>query len=701
MNKNKMKVLSVCLCTALIAGGAGAAYAAAGGNASDSDAVRTEESADYAGNENDGEGTVKDETVYVMADADGSVNKIIVSDWIKNEIKADSVTDSSALQNIENIKGNETYSVNGENMKVWDTEGKDIYYQGDIEKELPVALSVSYKLDGKPVSKDELAGKSGRVTIRFDYDNRQYEMKKINGRTEKIYVPFVMLTGITLDNQVFSNVQVSNGKLINDGDRTAVAGLAFPGLADNLKLGSYGNDIPSYVEITADAKDFKLGMTVTVASNELFSEVDTAQIGSGKGLSESLEKLDDAMGQLLDGSSALYDGMSVLLDKSAELAEGINQLAEGAQAIKDGAGSVDEGTARLKSGLEELSTGLDTITANNDKLNGGAKQVFETLLQTATAQLKAAGVAVPALTPENYEKTLNKVIASLDKNAVYNKALEQVSAAVNEKRPMITQMVTETVRSQVEKKTAEAVKESVAKEVQEAIDGGILDASVKDAVIAEKLQSDEIKTVMSEKVKESMASAEVKKMIEDNVNIQIQKAVSENMASTEVQSKLNAASEGAKSVISLKASLDSYNSFYLGLMAYTDSVSTAAAGAAKLNSGASDLKNGTAQLKNGAAALYDGIFQLKEGVPALIDGVSQLKDGSMQLSDGMQRFNEEGIGRMTKALDVDLGSLAARVKATADVSADYRNFSGINSGMDGKVRFIYRTDEIEKEKAAE
>lgn len=148
-------------------------------------------------------------------------------------------------------------------MTVWDAQGNDIYYQGNIQKELPVGLSVRYYLDGKSVSPEELKGKSGKVTIRFDYENRQYETVQINGVNQRIYVPFAMLTGMILDNDTFQNVQITNGKLVNDGDRTVVVGLAFPGLQENLNLSRDDLSIPDSVEITADVTNFSLGMTVT------------------------------------------------------------------------------------------------------------------------------------------------------------------------------------------------------------------------------------------------------------------------------------------------------------------------------------------------------------------------------------------------------------------------------------------------------
>ena len=232
------KVVALILCAAIMLGGSIGlvAYAVDSGNKTENEKNNTLNSATGASNEKDDK-IIKDETVYVLAGADGKVEKIIVSDWIKNALNSSSVSDKSELSDIENVKGDETYTVNGDNMKVWDAKGNDIYYRGNIQKELPVGITVSYKLDGKTVSASELAGKSGKVTIRFDYRNNQYRTVEIDGKEEKIYVPFVMLTGILLDNDVFYNVEVSNGKLVSDGDRSFAVGFALPGMQSNL-----GND---------------------------------------------------------------------------------------------------------------------------------------------------------------------------------------------------------------------------------------------------------------------------------------------------------------------------------------------------------------------------------------------------------------------------------------------------------------------------
>lgn len=542
-----------------------------------------------------------------------------------------------------------------------------------------------------------------------------------------------MLTGMILDNDTFRNVTVTNGKLVNDGDRTVVVGLAFPGLQENLNLSRDQLSIPSSVEITADVTDFSLGMTVTLACNDLFSQMGDVDLGS-LDAAGSLNKLTDAMDQLLNGSSALYDGLTTLLDKSGELAAGVEELAQGAAAIKAGADSLDEGAAELKAGLADLSEGLNKLSANSAALNGGAEQVFNSLLETATAQIRAKGLTVPDLTIENYAEELNKLIKSLDETTVYENALTQVTAAVEKQRPLIKEKVTAAVRQEVETKVTAAVKTEAAtaaqaqvaenvirtatrmtkKDYDAAVAAGQIPQATQDAVnaaiqaqlsdpdvqkqinaaVEAQMASETVKNTIKAQTDAQMKTEKVQTTISQNVELQVKKAIAENMASDEVQKQLQAASEGSKTLIALKASLDDYNAFYLGLLDYTAGVDEAAEGSDELYAGAGDLKDGTAELRAGAAKLYAGVLQLKDGTPALVSGVTQLKDGAMQLSEGLQQLNKEGIQKLTKLLQDDLGDLTARVQATIDVSRDYRSFSGISDDASGQVKFIYRTDEI-------
>lgn len=767
----------------------------------------------------------KDETVYILANADGSTGKIIVSDWLKNASSVASLRDLTSLSDLENVKGDESFTQNQDEI-TWNAQGKDIYYQGTTTKELPVCVKVTYLLDGQAIKPAELKGKSGHVTIRYTYENHQSEKVEIGGKQEEIYVPFTMLTGLLLDGDIFQNVEVTGGRLVNDGDRYVVVGLAFPGLQQNLNVDADKFDIPDSLEIEADVTNFSLGTSVTVATNELFSKLDVEKYDSLEDLQNATSKLTDAMEQLLDGSGQLSDGLKTLLEKSGDLASGVDQLATGTQDLHDGAKALDDGAAELATGAAKLNSGLDTITSNNDSLNDGARQVFETLLGTARTQLVAAGLQVPEMTIDNYGTVLDGVIASLDENAVYATALQTVTNAVNDKRDYIQEQVTAAVqtqvengvtaavrtqveekvtaavqsqveekvtaavRSQVEEKVTSAVSAEVTSKVTEAIrqnvfaqvvlaatnmdtdayntavEAGMIPEENQQAILAavdakmasdeigsmitakteeqmasdevnaliaqnteaqmasediktviaaktgEQMATDEVKTIIAQNAEAQMTTDEVKAIIATNVNAkmaedsirqlvaqnteaQVQKAITDNMAGDEVQGKLAAASEGAKSVINLKASLDSYNTFYHGIQSYTAGVSQAASGAGQLASGAQRLKDGSSKLYAGTEQLNTGMQTLKDSIPALIDGIQKLHDGSTELKDGLQKFDDEGIQKLVDAVDGDLEGLSERIKATANVSKHYKNYSGIEDGTNGQVKFIYRISGIE------
>lgn len=411
MKKSVTKLTALGLSVVLALGGIGGAVYANANENTENPAAAAEKLS--AGLPEAAPAAFRDETVYVLSGPDGKVEKVIVSDWLKNPDGLEQLRDEAALKNVENVKGDETFSTSG-SARIWDAKGGDVYTQGGTDRELPVEMSVSYTLDGRPIQPGQLAGRSGRVTIRFDYANRQYEEVEIGGRTEKIYVPFAVLTAAVLDNDCFHNVSVTNGRLYNDGGRTAVIGLALPGLEENLALDGKDIDIPGYVEITADVEDFKLETTFTAVLNDPFQELDAGRLDGAEGLSASLDGLSDAMAQLIDGSSRLYDGLGELLEKSEALGEAVNRLSDGADALESGGAELQSGAAQLKEGAADLQAGLEQLDAGSGQLTAGAKQVFDGLLASAGQQLAAAGAKVPELTAENYAQVLDGVIASMD-----------------------------------------------------------------------------------------------------------------------------------------------------------------------------------------------------------------------------------------------------------------------------------------------
>ncbi|MBQ6413584.1 MAG: hypothetical protein IJI19_08920 [Ruminococcus sp.] len=690
----------------------------------------------------------KDETVYVMAKADGTVDKIIVSDWIKNNKGADTIRDLSTVGDIENVKTDASFTLDSDNMRVWEANGEDLYLKGTGTEPLPVDLTVTYSLDGKVISPEALSGKSGKVTIRFDYTNNAYETVKIGGKDERIYVPFLMMSGMILDGEKFSNVTVTNGKVISDGDRTMLAGIAFPGLQHDLGLTRDELDIPSYFEVNADVTDFELGATVTIAANPLTKDIDPDELDSLDDLKASMNTLESAMTALIDGSSQLYTGLDTLLEKSGTLSEGVDALYAGAEQLSDGAAQVDDGAKELSKGAAtlsdgtitldlgalDLSSGLKTLDSNSGALNAGSDMTFTSILATAQKSLKEAGLDIPNLTPENYTTVLNTLIDSLSEEKVRAQAQatakEKVTAAVEANRETVTAGVAEAVRQNVQAEVESGVRAQVTAKVIEtlgytvdeynnAVAAGMVDEAVQTQVngaIETQMNSDQVAATITALTDQNMQSEAIRATIAQKTEEQIQSLIDENMQSEEVLNgiaeALAKAKAGRESIIALKAQLDSYNTFNKGLKTYTDGVGSASAGADQLHSGttqiklgssalkdgASALKDGTKQLSDGADTLKDGVLTLKNGVPALIDGVSQLRDGSMQLSDGLQQFSDEGISKITSLLKNDVGNIVERLKATAKVAQNYKSYSGLTDQMDGEVKFIYKTEEINNDK---
>ena len=178
-----------------------------------------------------GEGIEKEETVYAKADATGQVSQVIVSDWIKNYSGDATITDKTTLKDIVNVKGDETYSQGANGEIVWQANGNDIYYQGTADAELPVTIQATYKLDGVEIEPSELEGKSGQLTIEYTYKNNS----KVAG--SDMYTPFTVVAATMLKTDSFANVTAENAKVISDGDKYAVVGVAMPGLKDSLALG--------------------------------------------------------------------------------------------------------------------------------------------------------------------------------------------------------------------------------------------------------------------------------------------------------------------------------------------------------------------------------------------------------------------------------------------------------------------------------
>ena len=308
------------------------------------------------------EGLFKEETVYVNADANGAVKLITVSDWLKNAGTTESLKDVSELDGIKNIKGEETFSESGDNL-TWDTNGADIYYQGTTEKELPVSVKLTYYLDGKKISPSELKGKSGHLNV--------------SGKSEELSSPFVMMTGMILPNETFSNVAIDNGKVVSDGNRNIVLGFAVPGMKESLGMNDFSQSssqvsLPESLEISADVTDFTMSSTYTVALSDILEDLNVKEIVDYSSLQSALDELENAALELVSGTDTLSSGAAQLSSGAAELEDGIKKYTDGTDTLANGVVSYVNGEQQLADGaksLTELSAGLSQVQSAVSQLS--------------------------------------------------------------------------------------------------------------------------------------------------------------------------------------------------------------------------------------------------------------------------------------------------------------------------------------------
>lgn len=362
----------------------------------------------------------KEETVYIQANADGTPREVTVETALRELGDAATIQDKTNLTDIKNTEGDEAFTLGSDGALTWDNHGADIQYEGKTDADIPVGVEVSYQLDGREISADELAGQSGHVTIRFDYENTAERTVSVDGTEYTVCVPFAAMSLAALDGAKFSHVEVTNGKLIRMGDTALAVGIAFPGLSDALALDSYEADvdvdIPEYVELSADVTDFELDFTATIFSTGLFSELDLDDLDSVDDLQDDMAKLTDASGELVDGTAQFRDGLSEFQSYLAQYLTGADALTQGAGQLSDGLTALDGQSGALSTGLDALTDGLQQI---NDALSGlslggaddsaaaavqgimtdaAALQTALTQLQTVLAQVSAYGGGVQTQT---------------------------------------------------------------------------------------------------------------------------------------------------------------------------------------------------------------------------------------------------------------------------------------------------------------
>lgn len=489
----------------------------------------------------------KDESVYLISDANGNVNKTIVVDHLKNKDKKDTLEDASNLSDIENVKGKEKFTQSGDKL-TWQAGGKDIYYQGTATEKPPVTQKVTYYLDGKEISPEDLAGKSGKVKIRFDYTNTTSYTETVNGEKQTVSVPFAAVTGLVLGDG-FENIEVTNGKAEVSDSSSVVLGYALPGLKDSLGIKDKDLDgdvnIPEYMEMTADVENFSMpaAMTFVVNASDYVSTdgIDTSDLDDMiNDLKDASTQLQDGSKTLAEGTDTLADGLSTLQSKLGTFASGVGTLQSGLKTYTDGVSTLSGGLNKLNSNVPTLSNGITTLNSSAKSLNDGVALLNATVSAKFTDSEKKTLLDQVHSTLESQKSEIEKqaqtTVAS-QKTAIQ----KQAQSAVDLQKTDIQKQAQSTVADQ---------KEDIEKKAQAAVDDQ--KEQIK-SVAAEtvKQQETEIKNQAASAVEQEFTSGKtdyitneakkqlesIKPVIESGVKAQfVQKMAEKNPAITDYDS---------------------------------------------------------------------------------------------------------------------------------------------------------------------
>jgi len=692
--KNYQKIIAGVVAAALSAGATGTiAYA----KNKDNTPKETEAASPAAVSEaasdrpSRGDKAYKDETVYVLCGKDSSVKNVIVSDWLKNTPALSSISDVSSLSSIINVKGDETFTINGEELS-WSANGSDIYYRGNSDKELPVEVTMKYFLDGNEVDPASIVGKSGHIVIRWEYKNNQKVTRNIGGKDKEMYVPFMAASAALLNNEKFLNAEITSGKVISDGNRLIVVGLAFPGLSESLGLDQIEDlnfTLPDYVEFSADVTDFEIGTSVTAVSNEIFSNLSTDGDFKLGDLKEQLNELTEGANKLCDGTAALYDGINTLSEKSGELTGGIDKLSAGAESLKNGASDLSDGakalaggaktvsdsTAELNSGIKSAKNGSKSMTDGIAKLSKGAGDLSSGLSSAKSGSDElASGVA-------QISGSTGKLKTGAD---AVTKGAQDLSAGMETAGSSLNTTIA------ANEQALAALQAAYAKSPTQ--DMATVIATLQQTIAAQKQIAASMTTGGTLKIgAEQLASGSqtISGSI-DALNAGINKL---STGANDLSSGLGKLSTGA---VDLNSGLSQLST---GAVSLDEGLSQLLTGSTKLSEGtlklyqsAEALSTGGSKLSGGASELWEGTNSLKDGSKALVEGITQLKDGSKDVRDGMKKFNDEGISAIAGVVNDKLPSIIENFKALQNVSREYNSYSGISDDMNGCVKFLYFFD---------
>ena len=649
----------------------------------------------------------KSETVYSNLDSNGKAYKTIVSTQLTNEDKLDEITDISNLLNIENTNGDETFKKEG-NQIVWDSNGNNIYYKGESDKQLPVECKITYELNGEEISAEELRGKSGNVKIKINYTNNEKHIVSINGKQVTMYTPFIIVAGTKIDNAKNKNIQITNGKIVDNGESTLAVGIAMPGMQENIGISKSKIDIPEEIEISMETEDFEMGNIIAVVAVKGIDEDLTSDLNS---MYSQINELANASNEILAGANQLKEGTS-------ELVSGVDQL-------KDGTGAAYAGSKQIKNEVEESTKNLkndNTPAIDSKTLEAIKAQAMQsaTLSDEQKAGIAAQAKAAATLSDEQKagiaaQAKAGAKLTDAQKAGIAAQAKTAATFTVAQKEAIIAQaQLTDeqkakiTAQAKAGAEFTETQKTAIIEQAQKNYTETLTEAEKKLILTVAQNTAYQTATTTALAVAESTAEATALKVAQS-----VAESTAEATALKVAQSVAESTAEATAQTVAQSTATQTAETTALTV---AQSTATQTAGATATQT-ATQVGNQAKQkftnqvvsqmstLGTALDELTNGLANIDNGVSALSVGTNKLDSGALQLANGVKTFNEQGISKINNLVNGDLRNIASRVEKMNELANEYNNYAGIQNGMAGEVKFIMITDsttgngEVKKEEA--
>lgn len=676
----------------------------------------------------------KDENVYVKLKESGEVKSTSVTEHLY-DYSGNEINDKTLLNNIKNVNGNEKFNHNGSDL-IWETNGNDIYYQGKYDKDLPISLDVKYYLDGEEKKVNEMLGKSGNVKISLTYTNNSYEYININGRNEKLYVPYAIVTTTILNNLDNKNIKVFNGKVVDNGVNSILMAVSSPGLYESLKINNL-KEI-NRVEITYDTKSFELNSIYSVATTS-FLDNNLDMAGEFNNLYKSINLLQDNMDIIVDASKKLSDGsnqmnvgVTTLNKKAQELTKkyqyyrNMDRNALKEKLIKVVEQNINmivptlkeeitnEAKKVIKSNKEELETAVVTYTLKNTK---------------AVVDEEVSKIVLELDIEKLVEKVINSNLYKLLKND--SEVIELTNMLKKDINTKLTNIITNEVNS-ISNSLGNNMSDVQEKDIKYIVDNyDLTEEQAKE--IVDKVQKDTLKQV-NENVKSAAIPEKIikalndkdyaSKLINDYINKLNNRLIELLNSDTTISQYTNDLKN--KIISAIKKDLEECDFYpnkdiktYISELVdkvidntandlsttYTEKYTNKVVKNVIENQLSS--KNVDSKLRelldeyeediNQKATILDNaVYTLSDSLNKLNNGSNQISDGMKALSNGLDKYNKEGINKINKLVNGDVKIFQKRFDALMNLSKKNKMIDMTPSKSSSSSKIIFMIDSISK-----